>query len=293
MEVDLSSITPKWVEPPKNLIISDPEVHVWRAYLNVTNSRLEEYEKILSNDETDRANRYHFQKDKNHFIAARGALRTILGLYLRKAPSDIRFFYNKYHKPFLKGEVSELRFNISHSAWVALYAIALKRDVGIDIEKINPTMADMQVAENFFSNREVMELQLLPKQKQKLAFFNCWTRKEAYIKAKGMGLSIPLKTFDVTLIPGEPAALIHSMEDEQEISRWSMVSLIPENGYTAALAITGKNNKIKYWQWSWKVFKLKQIKINTINWFGRDTIIDMHNMGNEIQTIIIKSTQLQ
>jgi len=241
-----------WSSPSKNLILGDDEVHVWRAALNIKESRVQSLRRTLTADERARAERFHFQKDREHFIVARGLLRAILGRYLDVEPSQLRFSYSPYGKPSLAGEFNAdaLCFNLSHADGLALYAVTRGRQLGIDIERVRAELADEQVAERFFSPREVAVLRALSGNMQPLAFFNCWTRKEAYIKARGEGLSLPLDQFDVSLTPGVTAALLRTNGDPQEASRWRIQELAPGAGYVSALAVKGHHWRLKCWQWS-------------------------------------------
>ncbi|HWP46996.1 MAG TPA: 4'-phosphopantetheinyl transferase superfamily protein [Candidatus Limnocylindrales bacterium] len=239
-----------WFPLPEVLLLGNDEVHVWRATLNVEISYLHNLQQLLSADEQVRAGRFYFQKDRERFIITRGLLRRILGRYLEREPGQLQFGYGPYGKPYLTGEFSysRLRFNLAYSQELALYAITQGREVGIDIEYIRPHPANMQIAHRFFSPCEVMALKALPFHLQQEAFFNCWTRKEAYIKARGKGLSFPLNQFSVSLAPGEPAALLNVLEDPQETSRWSLQTLEPGSGYVAALAVEGQDWRLKCWQ---------------------------------------------
>jgi len=196
---------------------------------------------LLSADERERAERFHFANDRAHFIAARALLRTLLGRYLDLPPRHLSFSYSPYGKPALagEGEGRALRFNVSHSHGVALYAFARGREVGVDVEYVRPDVVGESIAERCFSAQEVATLRSLPAEVQPRAFFNCWTRKEAFIKARGEGLSFPLDQFEVALDPKEPAALISIGGDRREASRWSLQALPVEEGYVAALAVEG------------------------------------------------------
>ena len=240
-----------WDDPPEIPLLGKDEVHVWRAALDAKASDVQRLQQVLSEDEQARAGRFYFQKDREHFIIARGLLRAILGRYLKLDPSQLQFRYTPHGKPFLDIETDrdELRFNVSHSHGIALYAITLKKELGVDVEWIRPDFANEQIAEHFFSHREVAALRALPASKQTEAFFNCWTRKEAYIKARGEGLSLPLDQFNVSLSPGEPARLLSTDGDPQEALRWSLQSLFPGSGYVAALAVAGHGWRLKCWQW--------------------------------------------
>lgn len=132
---------------------------------------------------------------------------------------------------------------------MALYAITRGREVGIDLEFIRCDLEAEQIAERFFSHSEIATLRALPKHFQKCAFFLGWTRKEAYIKARGEGLSLPLDQFDVSLIPGEPAALLSTQPDSDDAFRWSLQELTLASGYVAALAVEGRGWSLSCWQW--------------------------------------------
>ncbi len=239
-----------WCLPPKKLTLADEEVHVWCASLNLEASRVNGLEQSLSVDERARAERFYFQKDNEHFIVARGLLRTILGRYLNMEPSQVRFSYGFYGKPFLAGEGGDaFRFNLSHSYGFALYAISRGGELGIDFEYVRPESVDERLAERF-SPREIAALRQLPANARQEAFFACWTRKEAYLKARGEGLTLPLDKFDVSLVPGEPAALLYANGDPQEATRWSLQDLRPMPGYMGALAVKGYHRLTKCWQWS-------------------------------------------
>ena len=248
----MTSSPSSWDSPPKTLVLPNNAVHVWRASLHVSTSYLRTLEDMLTADEHARAERFYFQKHREHFIAGRGLLRNILSRYLDREPDQLRFCYNSYGKPALTEEAGaeELCFNLSHSHGIALYAITCGREIGIDIEYFRPDVEAEKLAERFFSPREAAVLRALPEHLRKEGFFNCWTRKEAYIKAEGKGMSIPLSAFDVSLTPGEPAALLRSQSHPQETSRWSLQALSPEPGYTAALAVKGHDWELKCWQWT-------------------------------------------
>lgn len=240
-----------WVEGPKHPVLGYDEVHVWRARLNLNRSLLCQLREILSPDERQRADRYHFQRDREHFVAARGVLRDVLSRYTGAPPESLRFSYSEFGKPSLicdeSGEAPF--FNISHSDDVAIYAVTSAREVGVDIEKVREDFAGLDIAERFFSINEVAALRALPHAERAGAFFDCWTRKEAYIKARGEGLSCPLHLFTVSLAPGRPAALLHTDDDPQDAARWSMVDLYPEEGFRAALAVKGETPTIRCWRW--------------------------------------------
>jgi len=160
--------------------------------------------KSLVPDERQRAERFRFERDRRRFIVAHGVLRDILGRYLKCSPAQVSFSYNQYGKPALaqESEAIGLRFNMSHSHEVALYALTRAREVGVDVELLREDFASLEIAERFFSRSEVALLNSLAPELRTDGFFNCWTRKEAYIKALGEGLSHPLDRFAVSLAPG-------------------------------------------------------------------------------------------
>ena len=214
------------------------EVHVWRARLEQPQEVQDELLRTLDLDERERADRFHFEKHRRRFILGRGFLRLLLGRYLKIAPEEVRFAYGPYGKPSLADEhgASRLRFNASHSHELAIYGFVEDRTIGVDVEYNKPEFAGEDIARHFFSAYEVTKLMALPESERTAAFFRCWTRKEAYIKALGSGLSHPLDKFDVTLGPDEPAALIRDYRDAQATSRWSMFNLELES-YAGAVVV--------------------------------------------------------
>lgn len=242
---------PTWHAPIEPIKLVSDEVHVWRARLDQPPLCVESLLGTLTDDERSRAERFKFLKDREHFIVARGTLRAIIGRYLQIEPSQLRFCYSDYGKPALVKDFAggAARFNLTHSHGLALFAVTCGREVGIDLEKLRPDLADGQIAERFFSAQEVRRLRELPRQQQGEAFFNCWTRKEAYIKARGEGLSMPLDSFDVSLVPGEPAELLDTRGDPQEASRWSLRELFPASGFVAAVAVEGSDWRLRCLQW--------------------------------------------
>jgi 4'-phosphopantetheinyl transferase len=247
----ITSSVPPWRSPPETLVLGCDEVHIWRATLDQTPSQIQSFLHNLAADEQARAERFYFDKDREHFIVARGVLRAILGGYLNRAPKCLSFCCSSNGKPALAGESDgdAIRFSVSHSHGVALYAVTRGREVGIDIERIRFDLAVVEIAERFFSQREVAMLRTLLTEAQRQAFFRCWTRKEAYIKARGEGLSLPLDQFDVSLAPGEPAAVLGTQRDPSEASRWSLHELAPGPGYEAAIAVEGHGWRLTCWQW--------------------------------------------
>lgn len=212
---------------------------MWRVRLEQPPELQEQYQDLLDDDERARAARFHFDHHRRHFVVGRGFLRTLLGRYLDARPEEVCFSYGAYGKPLLDGahRESRLRFNASHSGDWAIYGFVLEHEIGVDVEYVKPDFASEGIAERFFSTREVEALNGVAEEEKPAAFFRCWTRKEAYIKAIGSGLSHPLDTFDVTLAPGEPAALLN-------VKGWSLFDLDVAPGYAAALAVAGTGHKL-------------------------------------------------
>ncbi len=240
-----------WRRPLRNPVLGLEDVHVWRSGLKPEPETLRRLSELLSSDEKARAERFHFDKDRNAYVTARGVLRTLLGSYLDAPPGTIEFSYGPRDKPALGGDSSQhpLRFNVSHSGEIALYAFTLKREVGVDIEGIRPDFAGEKIARRFFSPFEVTALLALPAEAQTSAFFDCWTRKEAVIKALGEGLSFPLDAFDVTLAPGQPAELIATRPDAREAERWSIREISVPPGYAAAVAVEARAFDLHCFLW--------------------------------------------
>ena len=238
-----------WASVPERTLESE-DLHVLSASLDQPFRRLEALAMLLSPDEAERAGRYHFARDRDRFVAARGLLRSILGAYVGFAPERIAFRYGARGKPWLVSQITtaDLRFNVSHSDGLALYAICRGRDVGVDVERVKPVADAERIAERFFSAREGAALRRLPPRERERAFFACWTRKESYIKATGDGLTCPLDAFDVSFLPGRAARLERVEGDPLEAARWSLAELCPAVGYEAALAVAGPLGKLSCWE---------------------------------------------
>lgn len=242
--------TSEWSSPLAIPELPRGEIHVWRASLSTDKTTLRSLEATLADQERERARRFIFERDRDRHVAARGILRDLLGKYLRRAPESVEFVYGPFGKPDIASAASrpEIRFNLSHSHGLVVVAIGRKREVGIDVELIRPDFASEAIAKRYFSAKESDELSKLPAEVRTEGFFLCWTRKEAYIKAKGDGLQIPLDSFDVSLTPGRPATL--SSVDEP---RWGIESFAPspisERHYAAAVVAEGKDWTAHYFEW--------------------------------------------
>jgi 4'-phosphopantetheinyl transferase len=237
-----------WQSPPVDLKLAQDEVHVWCMALDQEPALVERFHATLTGDEQERAAKFYFPKDRQHFIVARGLLRLILGRYLDQAPTQLRFVYNAYGKPSLEATPS-LHFNLSHSKGLALLGVSSDRELGIDLEYVRTDFPFEQVAKSVFSVPEQAILRSLPEAAKPEAFFNAWTRKEAYIKALGQGLSIPLDQFDVAFLPGEPAALREVRGTWANAHDWTLQHLAPAPDYAGAIAVAGSGWQMRCWRW--------------------------------------------
>jgi 4'-phosphopantetheinyl transferase len=228
----------KTAAPP--ITLGESEVHLWLAAVPDCLQDLTRLREVLDAEERERAARFHFDRDRERYIVARGVLRLLLSSYL--ATSQFALTTNKFGKPFLRPPHDTLHFNVSHSRDLALFGFTRVSEIGADVESIRPDFATQEIANRFFAPDEAATLMQLGESERAGAFFNCWTRKEAYIKARGIGLSLGLSTFAVTLKPGEPAALVRVDEDVGAPGRWTMLNLDVGAEYRAATAFEGGGN---------------------------------------------------
>lgn len=247
----MTSSVGSWNLPPSELRLLNGEIHAWRVGLQSASSHSDHFLTFLTEDERDRADRFHFVRDRDRFVMARGVLRSILGGYLNVSPAKLRFSYSAYGKPDLTREFGgdRIRFNASSSHELAIFAVGVSIDIGVDVEWTGRQIDFSSIAEHFFSHAEQAALRSLPADMQRDAFYRCWTRKEAYIKARGEGLSIPLDHFEVSLSSDEPARLVRAEWDPLEASRWSLTDLNPETGYLSAVALSGHDWQLRTWHW--------------------------------------------
>jgi 4'-phosphopantetheinyl transferase len=231
-----------WSRPAQHLALQEDEVHIWLACLNAQPQERARLSSYLDKDEVSRAERFVFARDRDHFIVAKGRLREMLGEYLHCPPGAVQLKTGRHGKPSLLDDRHPLRFNLSHSHGLALYGFCMGRELGIDAEKIRPGFAGQGIAERYFSAAEQRELTEVPKELRDTAFFLCWTRKEAYIKAHGDGLQIPLDSFDVSLKPDEPATLRSA-----DRGRWSVRSFTPAPEFVAAIIVEGEIQSTRFW----------------------------------------------
>jgi len=224
------------------------QVRWWCASLDLEAQAVDRLVRHLSVDERDRAARFHFRRDASRFVVSRAALRIGLADCLGVEPGLIGLRYGPHGKPELAPPFDRfgLRFNVSHSESLGLYAVTRDRRVGVDIERIRPLPDLDEIAERVFSPEERLALRRLPPARRPEGFFNCWTRKEAYVKAIGSGLAHPLTRFTVSLAPGAPARLEHVDDDPDAPERWRLETLVLDPGHVAALAVEGLTTQIAW-----------------------------------------------
>lgn len=236
----------EWRVPSAEFVLRENELHVWQACLELDREICRNFEATLSKEEKARAQKFRFESDRKHFVAARGILRHLLSHYLNESAAAIEFSYGQQGKPTVRLQhyASQLHFNVSHSHGLALFALGCTGEIGIDVEAIRPGFDLEDIAGRFFSPREIAEFRALPTGLRAEGFFRCWTRKEAYIKAKGAGLQIPLDSFSVSLTPGQPERLQCT-----DSFRWTLHSLEPAPGFVAAVVAEGQDWKLHPLMW--------------------------------------------
>lgn len=241
----------KWNFPYSKIYLNKNEVHIWRAKYSFTSKQIKNFLTLLSDDENKKAFNFYFQSDRNNYIASRAILRLILSRYIHTHPKVINFYYNYYGKPFILD--ANISFNISHSNELAVFAFSINSMVGIDVEYIHDGFNEMEIAEKFFSLSEINELKSVPQNQRKEAFFNCWTSKEAYIKAKGLSISTPLDSFDVSLLPWEPVKILIRGDNNDEENNWYLQRINIGKGYSSSIALQKRPSSFKLWEWNYTI----------------------------------------
>jgi 4'-phosphopantetheinyl transferase len=214
------------------------EIHLWHANTEGSHLETEKWEPLLSSDERERASRFHFARHRQEFTFAHGMLRSVLGRYLGTAPQHIQFSYSSQGKPSLSEPYSSsgLRFNLSHTDGRVLIAVCSWRTLGVDVERVRAIEFE-DIAKRFFSSAEQDALMRLQQTLRPQAFFHCWTRKEALLKARGDGLSFPLDLFDVSIAADEREVTLITRPDASEAQRWRILRIDVPTGYAAAVAV--------------------------------------------------------
>lgn len=239
-----------WRTPPRPLDLPADAVHVWQAPLRVSPARRDQFYATLAADERARAARFRLPEHRERFIAAHGAVRDVLSRYLGLPAGELAFSTKPHGKPALAApDHAWLQFNLSHSGDLALIAVARDRPVGIDVEQIAPPDNFPRLVEQFFSANENAAFRALPESKRAAAFFAGWTCKEAYVKALGTGVSLPLDSFDVTMDPDAPARLLADRLCPRRVETWSLHTFTPAPAYVAALAIEIPHPTLTFYQY--------------------------------------------
>lgn len=215
------------------------ELRLWTIPLDPSPAAETALGRLLSPDERERAARFRFDIHRRRYVVGRGALRRLLGRELGLPPEAVSFDYGPRGKPFLAARhaAANLQFNLSNSEELALVGFLHGREIGVDVEFLKPMPDAEEIGERFFSIPEREVLHRVPDGQKEIAFFNAWTRKEAYLKAVGEGLAVALSSFDVTLAPGEPAKMLALNGDRQAAERWFYLHLDPVPRYVGAVAV--------------------------------------------------------
>lgn len=234
-------------EPAPSMPMAEDEVHLWRVDLDKVADAESRWRTMLSPDERTRADRFKFTRDRQNFTATRALLRILLGSYLTEDPKQLSFVYGKNEKPSLglSHGPEVMQFNVSHSGARALIAIARGRPLGVDIEQIREDIDYVSLARRYFSPSEQAALSVFTASDQCRGFFRCWTRKEAYIKAQGAGLALPLNAFDVSISATEENVLLATRPDANEVSLWSVRAIAVGEDYEAAVCVKGRDWLLK------------------------------------------------
>jgi 4'-phosphopantetheinyl transferase len=237
-------LSERWTSPPERVSLGCDDVHVW--YLSsLTAASPAEYA-LLSRDECDAAHRFRFESDRVRYIACRSRLRSILAKYLDESAASLQLGRGRYGKPFLVGDPAAcIRFNVSHAGDCGMIAIALGREVGVDIEMLDSTFEPNEIARGYFSTRETELVSRAPEDKRLEAFFRCWTLKEAWMKGTGVGLTEPMARFDVSSAMGCEDAV--AMRSEETRAAWTLQSLSPAHSIVAAVAVEGSLKTLHCW----------------------------------------------
>lgn len=251
MQTDKSAL-PLWARAPSSLSLEPGELDLWRINLLQPEWIKDHCRPVLAADETGRAARFRFPADRDRFLVTHGAIRHILAAYLNVSPGAVRFEYGSHGKPEIAGDGLDLRFNLSHSADIAIAAIVRGSRIGVDVERVRTDASCIEIAEQYFSDGEITKLKVVPADQQTEAFFDCWTRKEAYVKACGGGLSVPLNSFEVPFSsPHEAVPFELPTAKSNAIRLGTIYALPPHPAYKAAMVVEGwEVDKIRYWEWA-------------------------------------------
>lgn len=238
-----------WRTPDTFPALAANDVHVWCVPLTADPPELKRLQQFLSSDETSRAERFLFEKHRHRFTVGRGYQRELLGRYLGTAPASVAFQYEGLGKPRLANTSAGFCFNFSNSGDLGLLAIALNVELGVDIEVIREVSDMPGLANRFFCGQEATFISAQPGSQRLAAFFRCWTRKEAYLKAIGKGLTVPLNQVVVSLEATDPAEIISIGDSADEAAAWRLAHLQPADGYLGAIALPRHGDALSCWSW--------------------------------------------
>jgi 4'-phosphopantetheinyl transferase len=241
-----------FILPPLDLQLANDEIHIWCTSLDQPVSFVEKLVCTLSIDERARAEGFYFEQDRIRFIVRHGILRMILGYYLGVEAGELRFFYGRNGKPRLADTFGKdtILFSMSSSKELGLYGFTRNCEIGVDVERVRDIPEMDQIVDRIFSEREAQVYRALPEHLKREALFACWTRKEAFVKATGDGLSQPLDKFELTVDPGESARLLAIDGDQKSARQWSIHGLKPASEFAAAIAGEARNWRLRCWQWT-------------------------------------------
>ncbi|HVM59915.1 MAG TPA: 4'-phosphopantetheinyl transferase superfamily protein [Verrucomicrobiae bacterium] len=244
-------MTDPWLSRARPPNLGNAEAHLWVAVVDTVAGNLPRFPSTLSTDERERAAQFLKDADRRRYMAARALLRHLLGAYAGADPGQLRFTYDAAGKPGLAADAphGSVNFSVSHSGDLALFGFARQHRIGVDIERIRPDIDVRHLAERFFSKNEFGKLNGLPADQQRDAFFRCWTRKEAYLKARGGGIAHGLDRFEVTLGPAEPAAILSADDDPDAPRHWTLAHLTPAPGYLGATAVEAVTVTFQCFRW--------------------------------------------
>jgi 4'-phosphopantetheinyl transferase len=227
--------------------LSKDEVNVWCIRLDGASAeQVENAARALSHDEQERAQRFRLPELRTKFVLARAGLREILSHVTGMQPRDVTFAYGRHGKPSLAGDAAGVEFNTSHSGEIAAYAVTVGEPVGIDVEQHRKMQHIEHIARRFFCPAEWQDLMKVDEAERETTFFNCWVRKEAYMKAVGGGFAIPLHSFRVSLINGETPALLDVRDRPDEAREWAMHPFVPAPDYSGAVAIRSRRSVVQF-----------------------------------------------
>jgi len=244
-------MTAIWQTPPAAFHLAEGVAHVWRLRLDAPHLNAALFRPLLNSEECARADRYRFDLNRNQFTSARGVLRTLLARYTGAEKTAIEFQFSTHGKPALDPNSCDhpITFNVSHSGAMALIGFTIKNAIGVDVEEIERTVSEEKIADRYFSPDEVARLNGLPNHDQSAGFFRCWTRKEAFIKAHGDGLSLPLDSFSVTFGEGEPPQLVR-FDREPGPSGWNLAAPDMGDGYVGAACVASPATEYRFFEYA-------------------------------------------